>query len=52
MGVAKAKASVKGRNAFRAGFLYTEMQINLRNKLIAGNLTTAVSGISVPPLLY
>lgn len=27
MGVAKAKASVKGRNAFHTGFLYAEMQI-------------------------
>ncbi len=27
MGVAKAKASVKGRNAFHAGFLYAELQI-------------------------
>jgi len=27
MGVAKAKASVKGRNAFHAGFLYAEFQI-------------------------
>jgi hypothetical protein len=37
MGVAKAKASVKGRNAFHAGFLYTEIQIahSLRRILFA-----------------